>query len=1449
MKILKSALLRTASSFEKQGRWPSGTPQSKGGQFAPAKGGGGTGKGGPSSFSSMFSGIFPDGQSPSWMEQQAAPAPKKPPPGALPHPQRDDKGNGVMVNYPSKPSGQETWNDPKAVATFTPGSAAPAALNGVAFGKWSAPRSVAEWATVSGQKPELDDGIPFVATTGKSVGAGVIVREADGRVWLTKPTNEFGGYRQTFPKGTVEPGLSLQASAIKEAYEETGLRIRITGVLGDYERTTSRARIYVAERIGGTPADMGWESQALRLAPMDAAVKLLNMPVDRDILADYRTEDDDFYKAKAAAGAKPATGSYNPNQPRWPGGTPLGGQWKTADGDGITTPPTIAGGLQSKNPLYQKKADGAYALGKAGNLGELDKIADELAAKVAASAASGAKSSHTKWTAQVSQYVSQLKVDLAMKPKAAALAQAVTGPWKLSDLKKTGVKPGGSNPGGMYADSKGGAWLVKGNAQFVSGAVNAATSNDRANNEVLASKLMLVAGAGAPDMRIVDLEGQYGGGLGVASGMVKGDKFDVKNASHRAAIQKDFAIHAWLGNYDVLGMGYDNTIIKDGAAVNIDPGGAILFRAQGLKKESFDASAPEWDSMRKTTSEQKAAFGGMTQIGLQASAQKLAQISDDMIKTAVQTYGPGDAKAKAELASVLIARKASILQKAGLQADGSVKPSDPPPPVMAAVTPPPNNAPMGSLAKPVFTSGLKSDAYYGALANQAANLHAAGDLQGLQGMVSQKMKATWGGQTQNSKALTAYHGKLVADLKDKQAAEIAQVVAGEKPLIGAGGKQWMADGKGVLQPTTRAVKPQTAVISPIKLSTIKAAFIVGGADYAKKDAATKELVAAAKAGDMAALQSVSGLPNDMMKTKKELMAAMGAMGVYETGKPIADGLILPMLKRVLPGLTTGEIQNALGPDLKIATVHLYNAAMAGDLGMVKAAAVTTDAGKKFRDTLVSAMQSPEQAAAAAVASPATAAPAVSVASYDSVAVTPKINPPAPNFAAYKTSSAANPGHNPKIDAIQAAFTAGDEKALLSLSYGTNTYGKKQAQIANAALAALGSAHTVQAGQKANAHAALLGGAAQPLPAGVAAPAPSAPPKAAGEKPKPTLADMKPDTILSPPDMQNYGGNGSPYSSKAWKNEANQNALNAIYAAAFAGGPTAIAALKFPELDANTGAPTGNTITAEQHPAKKVIGQYTTDVLNSINDFLNPPRPMAEFNVISAASVQAAASLFVSPKIGTTVQNQPKTKQFGFWIALGNVTNSATLAPPKIAVMTPAQKSAGAGAYQKYSPTTKGYISSVQSSGAINRAIDEGKSSFDGTDLKPMVKAIYKDATPLPEGSKLTRWQSIPANMAKQIGLAPVGLAFQTQGGVCSSINEVSTKGFGNHRLNIIAGAGAKALHSHGSGSFTNEAEVTILPGQRFVLLGKKLMPGATMAKPVWDLDVLLLPPDESFVAD
>lgn len=210
-------------------------------------------------------------------------------PNAVAHPQPHDDGKPVQINQPHQPSAEATWTDPEATAVFVPGGAVPGELNGVPLAAWAdAPTDLAGWVDVAGQNPDLDEpampsgvdhkGVP------KEEAAGVIIEEPDGRVWVMCPTNQFGGYKATFPKGRVDAGLTRQAAAIKECYEETGLQVEITGFHGDIERSTTVARYYTARRVGGSPAAMGWEAQAVQLVPKLELLNVLNTPVDHKIL-------------------------------------------------------------------------------------------------------------------------------------------------------------------------------------------------------------------------------------------------------------------------------------------------------------------------------------------------------------------------------------------------------------------------------------------------------------------------------------------------------------------------------------------------------------------------------------------------------------------------------------------------------------------------------------------------------------------------------------------------------------------------------------------------------------------------------------------------------------------------------------------------------------------------------------------------------------------------------------------------------------------------------------------------------------------------------------------------------------------------------------------------------------------------------------------------------------
>lgn len=200
------------------------------------------------------------------------------------HPCPDDDGRAVILRQPSVPTPLSCWQDAQQIATVIPGGPLPATLNGIAFAPWlDAPDTAHDWSACA-TEAALDEP-PFVLPSGMAAAAGAVILEDDARVWLVAPSNRFGGYTATFPKGRVDPGTSLQCASVREAYEESGLRVRIAAFLLDVRRTQTYTRFYIARRIGGSPACMGWESQAVHLVPAAQLRQVATHPNDAPVIA------------------------------------------------------------------------------------------------------------------------------------------------------------------------------------------------------------------------------------------------------------------------------------------------------------------------------------------------------------------------------------------------------------------------------------------------------------------------------------------------------------------------------------------------------------------------------------------------------------------------------------------------------------------------------------------------------------------------------------------------------------------------------------------------------------------------------------------------------------------------------------------------------------------------------------------------------------------------------------------------------------------------------------------------------------------------------------------------------------------------------------------------------------------------------------------------------------
>jgi 8-oxo-dGTP pyrophosphatase MutT (NUDIX family) len=191
------------------------------------------------------------------------------------HPFPNDEGEAVIIHRPSLPTALPSWLDTAQVATVVPGGELPAELNGVSLAPCVLPPPDAAGAFA---EP------PYILPAGLRAAAGAVVIEDDGRVWLVSPTNGFGGYAATFPKGRVDAGGTLQHTAVREAFEESGLVVRLEAFLLDARRTQTFTRYYIARRVAGSPAAMGWETQAVHLVPAPRLEEIAVHPNDAAVI-------------------------------------------------------------------------------------------------------------------------------------------------------------------------------------------------------------------------------------------------------------------------------------------------------------------------------------------------------------------------------------------------------------------------------------------------------------------------------------------------------------------------------------------------------------------------------------------------------------------------------------------------------------------------------------------------------------------------------------------------------------------------------------------------------------------------------------------------------------------------------------------------------------------------------------------------------------------------------------------------------------------------------------------------------------------------------------------------------------------------------------------------------------------------------------------------------------
>jgi 8-oxo-dGTP diphosphatase len=133
----------------------------------------------------------------------------------------------------------------------------------------------------------------FVFYLDPKLAVGTIIRDERGRVVLVRRAIEPGYGKWVFPGGYVDRGEQLQAAAVREAREETGLDVRLDGLVDIYSYTghVPVIVVYAATILGGClgcddeglearffePDEIPWDELAFR-STQEALRQVLERP-------------------------------------------------------------------------------------------------------------------------------------------------------------------------------------------------------------------------------------------------------------------------------------------------------------------------------------------------------------------------------------------------------------------------------------------------------------------------------------------------------------------------------------------------------------------------------------------------------------------------------------------------------------------------------------------------------------------------------------------------------------------------------------------------------------------------------------------------------------------------------------------------------------------------------------------------------------------------------------------------------------------------------------------------------------------------------------------------------------------------------------------------------------------------------------------------------------------
>lgn len=146
----------------------------------------------------------------------------------------------------------------------------------------------------------------------------------------------------------------------------------------------------------------------------------------------------------------------------------------------------------------------------------------------------------------------------------------------------------------------------------------------------------------------------------------KYDKNFVNDFYNHPDIKNGFVVDAWLANWDVFGLDYDNVSeTEDGRMLRIDAGGTLFYRGMGQWKQQFDSEeVNEIETMRNPDVAREAGSVFQKQItneDIQIQVRKIGDImTDEKISKIVNN---SDISTAEKVIEVLIKRRDWLLEK------------------------------------------------------------------------------------------------------------------------------------------------------------------------------------------------------------------------------------------------------------------------------------------------------------------------------------------------------------------------------------------------------------------------------------------------------------------------------------------------------------------------------------------------------------------------------------------------------------------------------------------------------------------------------------------------------------------------------------------------------------------------------------------------------------------